>query len=204
MTENKARKAAIRWRMQQTGEPYSVAARNIDNPSIDSSAQSDRAAGGRTQVEQDALFAWSCGTNAVIRMDQVAGSRFDPTPPQVFEDYARFLFDKLGGDRRRIYAAARQACLEAAEHVDAPGIWRVHLRAIELCRRAAVMPADPDDAPEQFAVWETAAGALVVLTVSQPPSAVEWHCRGCGKTIRHDSRPEAEAYGWRHAELCAT
>jgi hypothetical protein len=201
MTENKARKEAIRWRMQQTGEPYSVAARNIDKPSINNPSQADPATAGRTQAEQDALFAWSCGTNAVIRMDQVAGSS---SPQRVFEDYARFIFDELDGDRKRIYATARQACLKAAETVAAPGIWRTHLRAIELCRRAAVMPADPDDAPDQLAVWETAAGAHVILSASQPPSVAEWHCQGCGKTTRYDNRPQAEAYGWQHAELCAT
>lgn len=156
-----------------------------------------------TQPEQDAFFAWTCATNAIIRMDQVEGSSHEPTPAQVFKSYARDVYDHCNGDRARLYAAARQACLEAAERVEVPGQWRVYLRAVELCRRAAIMPESDTFSASQLAIWETVDGARVVLTGEASPGSFEWHCEGCGKSRSHAKREEAEAYGWQHSELCA-
>jgi hypothetical protein len=68
----------------------------------------------------------------------VAG-RLGRTPDDVIADYATDLADQLGGDPARLYAAARLACIAAAEEVAHPGRWRSSIRAVELCQRAAAM-----------------------------------------------------------------
>lgn len=90
----------------------------------------------KTQAEQDAHTAWTYAINCVLREDRPPPGR---TAAEVFDDYATDVADQLGGDPARLYAAARQACIEAAERVAYPGQWRSSLRAVELCRRAAEM-----------------------------------------------------------------
>jgi hypothetical protein len=162
-----------------------------------------------TQAEQDAFLAWTYATNAVLRADQAAGSVLPPTPADLFESYARDVRNDLGADAARLYAAARLACLEAAETVDAPGRWRVMLCAVELCRRAAVMP---DQAPEGegvglsiLAVWPTTSGARVVLIAADPdgPYSAEWRCEGCQEASGYVGRDEAEEEAQQHAVNCA-
>jgi hypothetical protein len=161
-----------------------------------------------TQAEQDAFLAWTYATNAVLRADQVAGSVHPPTPADVFESYARDVRNELGADAARLYAAARLACLEAAKTVDAPGRWRVMLCAVELCRRAAVMP---DQVPEGeaaglgvLAIWPTSSGARVVLVAADPdgPYSVEWRCEGCQETSGYTGRDEAEEDAQQHSATC--
>jgi hypothetical protein len=162
----------------------------------------------KTQAEQDAFHAWTYATNAVLRADQVAGSVLPPTAADIFESYARDVRNELGADTARLYAAARQACLEAAETVAFPGQWRVMLCTVELCRRAAVMPekAPGTDTEEEsaVAVWTTAGGARVVLAAADPdgPYAVEWRCEGCGESIGYAGRDEAEEDAQEHAATC--
>jgi hypothetical protein len=87
-----------------------------------------------TQAQQDAHVAWSYAINVVLREERPPPGR---TAAEVFDDFATDVADQLGGDRDRLLAAARQACIEAAEHVAYPGQWRSSLRAVELCQRAA-------------------------------------------------------------------
>jgi hypothetical protein len=163
----------------------------------------------RTQAEQDAFLAWTYATNAVLRADQVVGSVLPPTPVDVFESYARDVRNELGGDVSRLYAAARQACLEAVEAVEAPGRWRVMLCAVELCRRAAVMPEQVPEGEAAglgvLAVWPTPSGARVILVAADPDGqySVEWRCEGCQETIGYVSRDEAEEDAQQHAVNCA-
>jgi len=162
----------------------------------------------QTQPEQDAFLAWTYATNAVLRADQVAGSVLPPTPADVFESYARDVRNELGADPARLYAAARQACLEAAKTVDTPGRWRVGLCAVELCRRAAVMPdqspGDEAAGPSVLAVWPTSSGARVVLVATDldGPYSAEWRCEGCQETSGHVSRDEAEEEAQQHSLNC--
>ena len=96
---------------------------------------------GQTQAERDAHAAWTYATGCVIREDQAA--RAGTTAARVIDDYASDLADQIDGDRARLYAAVRQACIAAAEHVASPAGWRSALRAVELCRRAAEMVQPP-------------------------------------------------------------
>lgn len=98
----------------------------------------------QTQAQQDAHTAWTYAINCVIREDQAP--RMGRTAAEVIDDYATDVGDQLGGDPARLYAAARQACIEAAEHVAHPGQWRSALRTVELCQRAAAM-AESASAP---------------------------------------------------------
>jgi hypothetical protein len=85
----------------------------------------------KSQAEQDAHTAWSYAVNMVIREDQ------GKPAADVLDDYARYLLEQTGAGPDRLMAAARQACIDAAEHVAHPGQWRPHLLAVELCRYAA-------------------------------------------------------------------
>jgi hypothetical protein len=81
----------------------------------------------------------SCANaNSVLHDDRPPAGR---SAAEMFDDYATDVGDQLGGDRDRdrdrLLAAARQACIEAAERVAYPGQWRSSLRAVELCQRAA-------------------------------------------------------------------
>jgi hypothetical protein len=62
---------------------------------------------------------------------------------EIVTDYAADLLDQLGGGPDRMYAAARAACIAAADEVAHPGRWRPALRAVELCQRAAVLAGQP-------------------------------------------------------------
>jgi hypothetical protein len=89
------------------------------------SASEDRA-------RRDAHTAWTYAVNCVIREDQ-------PLQPRgsVVDSYAIDLLDQLSGDYERLLAAARAACIVAADEVGSPGRWRPAIRAVELCQRAA-------------------------------------------------------------------
>ncbi len=92
------------------------------------------AAEGDTQASADAHTAWTYAVNCVMFEDKPPPGQ---TPEQVFEGYAAYLLEQLGGDSSRFLAAARAACIAAAENVGWPGLWRPAMRAVELCRRAA-------------------------------------------------------------------
>jgi len=101
---------------------------------------------GQTQAEHDAHAAWTYAINLV--MAEGRAPRTGRTAEQVVDDYATDLADQLDGDRGRLYAAARQACIAAAEEVAYPGRCRSALRAVQLCQRAAAVaqPATPSRA----------------------------------------------------------
>lgn len=96
-----------------------------------------------TQAERDAHTAWTYAINVVLLEDK--GGLPGRSMPEVFDDYATDLLKQLGGDHERCIAAARSACIAAAEHVDAPGLWRPGLRAVELCQRAAHLASHPEE-----------------------------------------------------------
>jgi hypothetical protein len=91
----------------------------------------------QTQAQRDAQTAWSYAVNCVMAEERP--QRIGRTPAEVFDDYATDVGDQLGGDRDRLLAAARAACIAAAEEVGYPGRWRSAIRAVELCQRAAAM-----------------------------------------------------------------
>ncbi len=93
-----------------------------------------------TQAEQDAHTAWTYAINCVMRED--TAHRLGRTPEDIITDYAADVLDQIGGDRARLYAAARAACIKAADSVADPGRWRSALRAVDLCQRAALL-AEP-------------------------------------------------------------
>uniref|UniRef100_UPI003F498D7B hypothetical protein n=1 Tax=Sphaerisporangium sp. CA-236357 TaxID=3240030 RepID=UPI003F498D7B len=98
------------------------------------------AASRQAKAERDARTAWTYASHAVIRADQVADDFARPElVDEVYQSFAGDLYTELEGDRDRLYAAARQACIAAAEEVAAPDRWRVGLCAVELCQRAARM-----------------------------------------------------------------
>jgi hypothetical protein len=84
------------------------------------------------RARRDAHTAWAYAVNCVIREDQ-------PLQPRgsVVDSYAIDLLDQLAGDRERLLAAARAACIAPADEVGDPGRWRPAIRAVELCQRAA-------------------------------------------------------------------
>jgi hypothetical protein len=84
------------------------------------------------QAQRDAHTAWTYAINCVIREDQ-------PAPPRgsALDGYAIDLLDQLGRDRERILAAAKAACVAAADQVGSPGRWRPAIRAVQICQRAA-------------------------------------------------------------------
>jgi hypothetical protein len=98
------------------------------------------------QAERDALIALSYAAKCVTREDKAA--RADRTVADVVEGYAMDLLEQLDGSVPRALSAARAACIGAASEVAHPGRWRVALRAVELCRRAAGIAA-PADAAER-------------------------------------------------------
>ena len=83
-----------------------------------------------TQAQQDADTALGYAINCVIREDQAP--RSGQTADDVIAGYATDLLDQLGAGPDRMYAAARAACIAAADEVAHPGRWRPALRAVEL------------------------------------------------------------------------
>jgi hypothetical protein len=88
---------------------------------------------GEDQARRDAHTAWTYAINCVIREDQPAVQRFSWLDSYDLLD----LLDQLGGNRERLLAAERAACIAAADHVGSPGRWRSAIRAVEICQRAA-------------------------------------------------------------------
>ena len=78
------------------------------------------------------------GVAAVLREDK-PGAAQPMTPDEILTDYAADLLRETGADRARLYAAAREVCISAADEVAYPALWRQSMRAVELCQRAAVM-----------------------------------------------------------------
>jgi hypothetical protein len=95
-----------------------------------------------TQAERDAARAHMYAMASILREDK-PGAAAPMTRDQVITDYAADLLDQLGADPARLYAAARAACIAAADEVAHPGRWRPALRAVELCQRAAVLAGQP-------------------------------------------------------------
>jgi prevent-host-death family protein len=91
------------------------------------------------QAAADAQTAEMYGINCVMMEDKPPPGQ---TPEQVFEGYAAYLLEQLGGDKDRFLAAARAATIAAADEVGWPGRWRPAMRAVELCRRAADLAAE--------------------------------------------------------------
>jgi prevent-host-death family protein len=87
-----------------------------------------------SQAVADAETAMMYAVNCVMMEDKPPPGQ---TPEQVFEGYAAYLLEQLGGDSGRFLAGARAACIAAAENVGWPGLWRPAMRAVDLCRRAA-------------------------------------------------------------------
>jgi hypothetical protein len=87
------------------------------------------------QAGRDAHHAWTYAVNLILLKDQ--GGIPGRTPADVLDNYATDLLDQLNGSPERVLAAARAACISAAEQVANPDRWRPAIRAVELCRRAA-------------------------------------------------------------------
>ena len=98
-----------------------------------------------SQAEHDALVALAYAVKCVTREDQGPGG--DRTVADIVEGYAMDLLDQLDGSVPRALSAARAACIAAASVVAHPSRWRVSVRAVELCRRAAGIDA-PAEAAE--------------------------------------------------------
>ena len=81
------------------------------------------------QARRDAHTAWTYAVNCVIREDQLLQPR-----GSVVDSYAIDLLDQLAGDRERLLAAARAACIAAADEVGSPGRWRPAIRAVPVRR----------------------------------------------------------------------
>ena len=96
-----------------------------------------------SQAEDDARTAWTYAINCVIVEEDQRSATDGRSPDEVMSDYAADVFRELGGDPDRLYAAARLACIKAAEVVAYPGRWRTSLRAVELCQRAALLAQPP-------------------------------------------------------------
>lgn len=71
------------------------------------------------QARRDAHTAWIYAVNCVIREDR-------PVQPRgsVLDGYAIGLPGQLAADRERILAAAKTACIAAADEVGNRGRWR--------------------------------------------------------------------------------
>jgi hypothetical protein len=91
----------------------------------------------QTQAERDAQLALSYAVKSVNRED--TEQQRDRTMADAVEFYAMEFLDHLDGSVPRALMAARAACVSAASEVAHPRRWRVSLRAVELCRRAAGM-----------------------------------------------------------------
>jgi hypothetical protein len=93
-------------------------------------------------AEQDADIARMYAVNCLMYEDNPGAA--DLPPGGWTEDYARFLIEQEGGDGDRWHAAARQACIDGAEYADLsyPQLWRIALRAVDLCQRAAQIASD--------------------------------------------------------------
>jgi hypothetical protein len=99
----------------------------------------------QSQAERDAQLALSYAVKSVNREDERPRDR---TVADVVEFYAMEFLDHLDGSVPRALSAARAACVSAASEVAHPRRWRVSLRAVELCRRAAgVASAERSAAP---------------------------------------------------------
>ncbi len=92
--------------------------------------------GTESQAEKDADTANVHAVNCVITEDR-PGARERGKPEEVIEDYTGYLIEAIGSDPARLYAAARECCHRAADLVEHPGLFRIEMRAIDLCRRAA-------------------------------------------------------------------
>ncbi len=90
------------------------------------------------RAERDAHTAWTYAINSVMRENHPLPGQ---SASQVFDGCVTDLLDEVGADPDRLYAAARAACISAAEEVAHPGRWRQSVRAVELCQRAACMAA---------------------------------------------------------------
>jgi len=104
-----------------------------------------------TRARRDAGIAASYAASCVIREERPPPGQ---TAADVVDGYATDLLDQIGADPERLYAAARAACIEAAEEVAHPGRWRPAIRAVDLCQRAVVLataapgPRDETEQPE--------------------------------------------------------
>lgn len=92
-----------------------------------------------TRAEKDAFEAWSYAINCVINEEQAAAGRHPgyEDAEEVIASYTSEVYEAMEGDAGRLYAAARQACIDAAEEVAFPGRWSGAIRTVDLCRRAA-------------------------------------------------------------------
>jgi hypothetical protein len=96
----------------------------------------------QTQAERDAQLALSYAVKSVNRED---AEKPDRTMADAVEFYAMEFLDHLDGSVPRALQAARTACVSAASEVSHPRRWRVSLRAVELCRRAAGLTGQAED-----------------------------------------------------------
>jgi hypothetical protein len=95
-----------------------------------------------TQADRDARVALTYAQTSVKR--EADSPRADRTAADAVEAYAMEFLDYLDGSVPRALRAAQAACLSAATEVAHPSRWRAAMRAVELCRRAAGLPAaDP-------------------------------------------------------------
>ncbi len=99
----------------------------------------------QTQAERDADAAHMYGV-ACLLAEERPGARERRRHEQVIDDYTMDLLDQIGADPAQLYAAARVACIRAAEDVEHPALFRQDMRAVDLCRRAAQLAGELEPA----------------------------------------------------------